>query len=343
LAKDILVVGREGATSLAIVRSLHSRYDLWISCRNRARSKFWAGKLDYVSAGDLLDLDDFSAIIPVGFLDVAPLVHAGCSRLPWRDWEVFIKAHDKSYLSEPWSGRYPCAVKPKSWCGPTQVYKCDTPEDRDEAIRKIRALEDDPPLSDATPLTQDWWTGDIYDVVLLAVDGELWSAMAQRRVITYPAYPHGGPGCLNVTVDPNETYPRTLMEKAEEIVRKIRWTGPAQLEFRSGHLVEMNAKLWGTYPLSVAAGHDFSEAIVRLAMDQELPNPPRSYKVGVWCGFWPTMLRERSIFSLKAWRTALKPAIQMSDIKPEMFSGFSVALRYLKSQVVPPVVRRAGR
>jgi len=329
LTRDILVVGREGTTSLAIVRSLHSKYKLWISSRQPAHSKFWAGRMAYMGVQELLDLDDFSAIIPVGFQDVAPLVHAGCSRLPWGDWDVFVKAHDKSYLSEPWSGRYPCAVKPKSWCGATQVYRCDTPEERDEAMLRIRALGDNPPLSDATPLTQDWWTGDIYDVVLVAVDGEIWSAMAQRRVITHPAYPHGGPGCLNVTVDPNDPYPRSLIDRAKEIVKRIRWTGPAQLEFRSGHLVEMNAKLWGTYPLSVAAGHDFSEAIVRLAMGQEPPDPPDSYKVGVWCGFWPTMLRERSVLSPKAWRTALRPAIQMGDIKPEMFSGVSQGVRYL--------------
>jgi len=319
LAKDILVVGRECTTSLAIVRSLCSKYDLWISSEELAYSRFWAGRLGYMSVRDLIDSNDFSALIPIGFRNVAPLVYAGCSRLPWGTWEVFVKAHDKSYLSERWSGRYPCAVKPKSWCGATNVYKCNTPEERDEAIRKIRSLHDDPPLSDATPLTQDWWPGEIYDVVLLAAEGELWSAMVQRRVITRPAYPHGGPGCLNVTVDPNEPYSRSLLERAEEIVRKIRWTGPAQLEFRSGHLVEMNAKLWGTYPLSVAAGHDFSEAIVRLAMGKKLPEPPGSYRIGVWCGFWPTMLRQRSFFSLRAWKTALMPAIRMSDIKPEIY------------------------
>jgi len=323
LAKDVLVVGRECTTSLALVRSLYSKYDLWISSDEPAYSRFWAGRLGYMSVRDIIELDDFSALIPIGFREVAPLVYAGSSRLPWEDWKVFVKAHDKSYLSESWSGKYPCAVKPKSWCGATKVYKCNTPEERDEAIRKIRGLQDDPPLSDATPLIQDWWPGEIYDVVLLAVKGEIWGAMVQRRVITHPAYPHGGPGCLNVTVDPNKPYSRRLLERAQEIVAKIKWTGPAQLEFRSGHLVEMNAKLWGTYPLSVAAGHDFSEAIVRLAMGKNLPEPPGSYRAGVWCGFWPTMLKERSFFSLRAWKTALMPAIRMGDMKPEMYAVFS--------------------
>jgi len=312
----VLIIGYENTTSLALVRSLHKKYSVWISTEQDAHSRLWERRIRKINP---LRDRRFQAIIPVGFRHTAPLVYAGCDRLPWKDWHVFVKAHDKSYLSEPWSGRYPCAVKPRSWCGATQVYRCSTPEERDEAIRRIRALDDDPPLSDATPLTQDWWTGEIYDVVLLAVDGKMWGEMVQKRVITNPSYPHGGPGCLNVTIDPKEPYARSILKKTRRIVRKIRWTGPAQLEYRSGHLVEMNAKLWGTYPLTIKAGYDLSEAIARLAMGENLPKPPRAYKPGIWCGFWPTMLKQKSaMLNPKAWATALESAIKHGDLKPEI-------------------------
>ena len=70
-------------------------------------------------------------------------------------------------------------------------------------------------------------------------------------------------------------YPE-LLRCAEPIIRESGFTGPAMLEFKCGadgapRLLEINPRVWGTYPLTHISGSDFSYAWFCLAAGLPLP------------------------------------------------------------------------
>ena len=129
------------------------------------------------------------------------------------------------------------------------------------------------------PIIQEYIPGEVHDVCVLFNKGKPRALLTQRRIKMSP--PTGGGGIFNETTDEPE-----LKKLAIKLLKKIRWHGPAQVEFkidsRDGKpkLMEVNPKFWGTLDLSIQAGIDFPYLACKMAVDGDV-EPVFSYKVGL--------------------------------------------------------------
>ncbi len=116
---------------------------------------------------------------------------------------------------------------------------------------------------------QEFLPGTLFDACLVAREGKVARLVTQARRLMYPI--SGGVGSILVTVD----FPQ-LTEKALQIVQALRWTGPAQLEFKwdlnrkDFSLIEINPRFWGTTAAWVRAGVNFPAVAVDLAMGRQV-------------------------------------------------------------------------
>lgn len=118
-------------------------------------------------------------------------------------------------------------------------------------------------------------------VSLLVHEGRPLAAFQHRRLREVPFT--GGASALRVS----EALDTELYDMATRLLRELRWTGLAMVEFKTGPegavLMEINGRAWGALPLAVASGMDFP---ARLA-DLYLSGPPADqgvdarYSVGV--------------------------------------------------------------
>jgi predicted ATP-grasp superfamily ATP-dependent carboligase len=179
--------------------------------------------------------------------------------------------------------RFPVVIKARSGSGVTaaMVYAGDGEALRrgyaalvgrsGEAGRAVRNFR--------APLIQEYVPGHIHDVCTVSWQGEVIAALTQVRQVMSPI--DGGVGAVNRTTDEPE-----LRALAVRLLESLDWQGPAQVEFkrdaRDGRwrLIEVNPKLWGTLPLSIAAGLCFPAIIRDLVMGRRVVRMP-SYRVGL--------------------------------------------------------------
>ncbi len=123
-------------------------------------------------------------------------------------------------------------------------------------------------------LIQEYVPGDVFDVGGFAIDGELYCAVPQRRTITLPL--RGGVAAVNDTIED-----KRLIHYAEKMMKASKWSGPFQVEFRYDpriheyKLMEINAKMWGSLPLSLRTGPNILEMALRFACN--LPVKKKMY------------------------------------------------------------------
>jgi predicted ATP-grasp superfamily ATP-dependent carboligase len=146
----------------------------------------------------------------------------------------------------------------------------------------VDAVKQDPAF--AFPyLVQERIRGDGCGLFICARDGRIDALFAHQRLREKP--PWGGVSTLCRSVRP----PRDLVHVAERFVHEQRWSGLAMLEFKrdrnSGkpHVLEINARPWGSLALSHAAGVDFP--CTWLTPDRVQPKPGR-YRDGVRLRWW---------------------------------------------------------
>ena len=162
----------------------------------------------------------------------------------------------------------PCVVKPL--CGEAfglaaaQRYViARTPQALEEAYTRFFAL------TNSAPVVQEYLPGAALGCSVLAKDGHVLASIAHRRVREYPVT--GGPSsCCRVT---DET---PLLRAVCALVRETSFSGVAMFEFKCGadgapRLLECNPRVWGTYPLTRAAGTNFSHLWCCAALGAELP------------------------------------------------------------------------
>ncbi len=118
-------------------------------------------------------------------------------------------------------------------------------------------------------IVQQYIPGTIYDVGGFSIEGNIYYNVPQRRTITIPL--RGGPAAVNdVYNDPK------LLELARVIIKKAEWTGPFQVEFRHNpndggyYLLEVNAKMWGSTPLSLKANPNLLDIALNTAVGRKV-------------------------------------------------------------------------
>lgn len=183
----------------------------------------------------------------------------------------------------------PCAVKPT--CGE----KFGLPASARYRIAHTReqmraAYAHFSALTHEAPVVQEYLTGAGLGCSLLCRAGEIVCAIAHRRVREYPV--SGGPSsCCEVI------RPAPLLPLAEPLVRETGFTGLAMFEFKcdaagTPRLLEINPRVWGTYPLTRASGSNFSFCWFALSLGLALPayRAPQPVKMAFYPSDFAAML-----------------------------------------------------
>lgn len=170
----------------------------------------------------------------------------------------------------------PCVVKPL--CGEKlgltaadRYAVCSTPEAAAVACRRFRELAGE------TPVVQAYLTGDGLGCSVLAEEGRVAAAICHRRVREYPV--SGGPSaCCDCVERPD------LTAWAARLVERVGYTGLAMFEFKEDaagrpRLLEVNPRIWGTFPLTRVSHSGIPLLWCRLAWnrgnpDRAVPAPP---------------------------------------------------------------------
>ena len=176
----------------------------------------------------------------------------------------------KQYAGAP--DRYPVVVKPR--CGEAHGLKA---KDRycvaNSAEELSRALERFRPY-DAAPIIQEKLEGDGEGVsVLMAEGSRLVRAICHRRLREYPM--SGGPSTCCVT-----EYDGEKIDAAVRLLAHFGFVGLAMVEFKGGSILEVNPRIWGTFPLTVFAGAGFCESYAREATGERVEYAPKNYETG---------------------------------------------------------------
>ena len=158
---------------------------------------------------------------------------------------------------------FPCVVKPA--CGE----KFDLPAKARYAIARTRAelrsrFEHFEAITGDKPVVQKYLRGSGLGCSVLCRDGTVVSHICHRRIREYPIT--GGPSTCCVAV-----HDERLLTYAEAMVRAVDYTGLAMFEFKeddkgNAFLLEINPRIWGTFPLTRVARTGLSYAWYRLSL-----------------------------------------------------------------------------
>lgn len=114
---------------------------------------------------------------------------------------------------------------------------------------------------------------------------DLKAGIAYSKLRYFPI--HGGSSVINRTV-----WRPDMVEHAVQLLKAMNWCGFADFDFitdpRDGipKIMEINPRLPNTFRISLAAGIDFTEMIVALAMGNEIPTI-KEYKLDVYLRYLP--------------------------------------------------------
>lgn len=248
----------------------------------------------------------YDVLLPIGASTTLPISYykdkfEQYTRLPIAEYDVLIKAHDKPTalkiakdcgipIPQTYFPRnkeevrklskeitYPAVIKLRRGSSAIGLRYANSPE---ELIRKYFSQGQSNFTFDYEfPMIQEYIPGEVHDVCVLFNKGEPRAVLTQKRIRMNP--PTGGGGVVNETTDePN------LKKMAVQLLKKMRWHGPAQVEFKidsrdeTPKLMEVNAKFWGTLDLSIQAGIDFPYLACKMAIDGDV-FPVYNYKVGL--------------------------------------------------------------
>ena len=165
----------------------------------------------------------------------------------------------------------PCVVKPV--CGEKlgltaadRYAIARTEAEAEAACARFSQLAGEPPV------VQAYLPGGALGCSVLAQDGQVLAAICHRRLREYPV--SGGPSSCCASVDAP-----VLLEYAARMAAHTGYTGLAMFEFKedgagSPRLLEVNPRVWGTFPLSRVSGSGIPLLWCTLAWNAGNPDNP---------------------------------------------------------------------
>lgn len=142
-----------------------------------------------------------------------------------------------------------------------------TEEEYRAALQKMRTY-------DPQPIVQELLTGDGAGVcVVMDAHHAPISVICHRRVREYPIT--GGPSACCVSF-----YDEALVASAVRLLQALNFVGIAMVEFKDGRVLEINPRIWGSFPLTDACGSRFAENYVRAACGEAFAAPDCAYRRG---------------------------------------------------------------
>jgi predicted ATP-grasp superfamily ATP-dependent carboligase len=177
----------------------------------------------------------------------------------------------KQFDGEP--DAYPVVIKPH--CGEKFGLKARdryaVAGDRAEYEAVLAAMR----RYDPSPIVQQKISGDGAGAsLLLDSNGRLISALCHRRIREYPIT--GGPSTCCVSF-----YDETKIAQAYELLRSFGFTGMAMVEFKGDSILEVNPRVWGSFPMTECAGSDFAACYAAAASGETVEYRPGNYNTGV--------------------------------------------------------------
>lgn len=167
---------------------------------------------------------------------------------------------------------YPVVLKPR--CGEKLGLKAAqryaivrNEEEYRRAMQRMRAL-------DPEPIVQELVEGPGFGAsLLLDRDGRLIDAICHRRIREYPM--SGGPSTCCQSI-----YDAEKVGQAERLLRSFGFVGLAMVEFKGDRILEVNPRVWGSFPLTAAAESEIAVRYARAAARERLSYEAESYRAG---------------------------------------------------------------
>lgn len=177
----------------------------------------------------------------------------------------------RQYGGEPES--YPVVIKPH--CGEKFGLKAQDRYAIANTPAEYRACLAAMARYDPHPLVQERITGDGMGVsLLLDRDSRLVCALCHRRVREFPAA--GGPSTCCESF-----YDAGMIRQAYDLLASFGFVGMAMVEFKGPCVLEVNPRVWGSFPLTDCAGSPFACRYAQAAAGEVLEYDPHDYKTGV--------------------------------------------------------------
>jgi len=182
---------------------------------------------------------------------------------------------------------FPVFLKPKASTSK------DNPQAR-QFVQKVRRTEDVErcarQMLDRGPvLVQQNFEGIGVGVEVLCKDGEILTAFQHQRIHEPRA---GGGSSYRKSVALHSA----MLDATRRLMAAVRYTGVAMVEFRFSPktrlwvLIEVNARFWGSLPLSIAAGLDFPRYLFEM-LCRGRSEFPRTYHLNVYARHWSADLQ----------------------------------------------------
>lgn len=177
----------------------------------------------------------------------------------------------KQYDHEPED--FPVVIKPH--CGEKFGLKAADRYLIAEHAADFRAKYEKMQRYDPEPIVQQKVEGDgMGACLLLDRDGRLIEAVCHRRIREYPIT--GGPSSCCVSF-----FDEAMISAAYELLHSFGFTGMAMVEFKGPYILEVNPRVWGSYPMTVCCGSAYTERYALAAAGETLTYAPNTYNNGV--------------------------------------------------------------
>jgi predicted ATP-grasp superfamily ATP-dependent carboligase len=169
--------------------------------------------------------------------------------------------------------RYPVVIKPH--CGEKVGLKAREryviAENTADYMAKYSAMA----RYDADPIVQEKVVGPGEGVnLLLDEQSRLICAFCPRRLREYPA--SGGPSTCCVSF-----YDAGMIDQAYRLLASFGFVGMAMVEFKGDCLLEVNPRVWGSFPMTEAAQSPFTAYYARAAAGERVRYTAQDYRSGV--------------------------------------------------------------
>ncbi|WP_432617535.1 ATP-grasp domain-containing protein [Butyricicoccus sp.] len=133
---------------------------------------------------------------------------------------------------------------------------------------------------DSQPLVQQKIEGAGAGVsLLLDKEGNLICALCHRRIREYPIT--GGPSTCCESF-----YDETMIRQAYQLFHSFGFVGFGMVEFKDHCVLEVNPRIWGSFPMTEATESPFVAQYARAASGEAVPYTPKDYKIGVRMRFF---------------------------------------------------------
>ena len=128
---------------------------------------------------------------------------------------------------------------------------------------------------DPNPIVQEKVEGPGEGVnLLLDGDSRLICAFCHRRLREYPVT--GGPSTCCVSF-----YDGDMIRQAYELLASFGFVGMAMVEFKGGRVLEVNPRVWGSFPMTACCRSPFTARYAQAAQGERLDYAPGDFRQGV--------------------------------------------------------------